>query len=326
MKWKELFFSALLSMLVSVIGGVGTYYFTKDPDLSKIEQLSYQLISGGVFKGGTSELALSSLNMKNIGGGAASNVKVLLTFENSIVKDISLDSSDGIKEFSRELKEKSVKIGFDKLFPTESLTINLLLSSQETPKVSIRSDASIATQKIFYSNSKSKLINNLKVVISIYGLLLFVTLLVMLKISRSLNCGFGNSKNNTGFLLMHAGLLDQAFRILSSKIESGCYDAITLSNLALCSALKGDSENAERYKVASCYKNLNTYEKAIYDFNESIILIFQEKIDDGLDKLERAINASPEVIKKYCKYSVHFNSLKHNERFANIISEVKKTI
>ena len=52
MKWKELFFSVLLSMLVSLIGGVGTYYFTKDPEFSKFEQISYQVINGGVFKGG----------------------------------------------------------------------------------------------------------------------------------------------------------------------------------------------------------------------------------------------------------------------------------
>jgi len=116
MKWKELFFSVLLSMLVSLIGGVGTYYFTKDPEFSKFEQISYQVINGGVFKGGASEFALSSLNVKNTGGIAASNIKFLLTFEKSIVKDISFDSNDGVKEFSREFKEKSVNVGFDKLF------------------------------------------------------------------------------------------------------------------------------------------------------------------------------------------------------------------
>jgi len=319
MKWKDVILGVLISLFVTVAGGIAIYHFTKAPELSKKEQLIYFLSKGGVFKGGVSELALSSINLENSGGVAASNVIVSLAFEGAVVRDISLDSEAGAKESGRELKEKYVKLKFDKLLPSESITINLLLSSPETPTVSIRSDASIAQKRNSFSSRKSDVIDFLSLSIPFSGILLLITLIVLLKVMRGSGSELIVSKNNTGFLLMHAGLVDQAYKVFNSAIESGRYDALTFSNLALCCALKGEMDMVEKYSSAASYRNLIWRGKAVSLFNESLILISQEKIDEGLEKLKTAIDSSPKTIKKYCKFSVHFDSVKDDERFRKLV-------
>lgn len=320
MKWKDVILGALVSLLVTVAGGLAIYHFTKEPELSKKENLEYSISKGGVFEGGSSKLALLSINLENSGGVAAENVDVMLSFEKAEVKDISLDSHTGSKDSKREITDKSASLVFERVLPTESLTINLLLSSPETPKISIRSTASIAKIKELQLSRKAKVNSFLELGIPFAGLLLLLSLLSMLKFVRGSGTELTVSKNNAGFLLMHAGLVDQAHDIFSSAIADGRYDALTLSNFSLCKALKGDIEAAQKLSMAANYRDLIWHGKAVVLFNEALTLIAQNKNDEAYEKLEKSISKSPKTIRKYCNRSVHLDAVKNDERFAKLIN------
>lgn len=327
MKWKDVLIGAIASLTVTVIGGITVYYFTKQPAERKSERLLYSVQQSASFKGGNQEVAFAAVKIENEGGLAAKHVIVTVTFKVAEIKDFALSANTGSKEVAREIKSKSVNFTYETLLPDESLTLNLLLSSAERPEVSLRSDAALGAEKSLEPAlpSRSARVNDfLERSVPITGALLaLLGLLAIFVIRRSgLADAMSTDKNNAGFLLLHHGFVDDATTVLSSALHAGHYDAFTLSNLALCKALKGEHEQAKQLLRAASFRQRYGHVKAVILFNEALIALVTGNKDEAIAKLKEAIEKSPTHIRRYCQHSIHLDAVRNEPAIYDLIKNV----
>jgi tetratricopeptide (TPR) repeat protein len=107
--------------------------------------------------------------------------------------------------------------------------------------------------------------------------------------------------------------------ILDSALHSGRYDCFTLSNLALCKALKGDHEAAGQLLQAANFRKTSGHGKAVILFNEALVSLVAGKKDEAIAKLQEAVAKSPAAIRRYCQRSVHVESIRNDPAFYQLI-------
>ncbi|KAF1716828.1 hypothetical protein CSC74_08085 [Pseudoxanthomonas yeongjuensis] len=129
-----------------------------------------------------------------------------------------------------------------------------------------------------------------------------------------------SDKNNAAFLLLHNGLINEADEILSESVKSGRYDAYTLSNLALCKALKKEHDKAQAFMKAAKHKKRSGHAAAVIAFNDCIMSFLADKRPDAISSIRAAMRLSPKEIKKYCELSVHLDGCRSDADFVAILS------
>lgn len=291
MKWKDILLGAVATLVVTVLGGIAVYYFTKEPDERKTERLIYSVQQSASFTGGNQDLAFSTIKVQNYGGVAAKRVTLTITFKAAQIKDFALDTNAGSKEVAREIKPKSIGLTYETLLPNESITLNLMLSSAEKPVVSVRSDASLGSEKpleTIAASQKHKVNSFLELSVPLTGaLLVLLTTIVTIFLRRTgLAESMSSDKNNAGFLLLHHGLVADAAVVLNNALHSGRYDAFTLSNFALCKALKGEHDQAKQLLRAANFRERSGHAKAVILFNEALISLIRGGFNDQVQKTQ----------------------------------------
>ena len=321
MKWKDILLGAVATLVVTVLSGIAVYYLTKEPDEKKKERLIYSVQQSASFTGGNQDLVFTSVKVENNGGVAAKRITLMITFKTAKIKDYALSTNTGSKEVTREVKPGSIGLTYDALLPNESITLNLMLSSPEKPVVSVRSDASLGREnslETISASPRAKINAILEVSVPITGMVLFGIILIFLRNSGLIETLFSD-KNDAGFLLLHHGLVDDAAAILNSALHSGRYDTFTLSNLALCKALKGEHDQAKQLLRAANFREQHGHVKAVILFNEALISLLYGNKDEGILKLKEAMAKSPTHIRRYCQRSVHLDAVRNDPAIYDII-------
>lgn len=325
MKLQDVLVGAVASLFVTVLGGMGVYYFTKEPDIKKSEKLIYDVRSTASFKGGSQNIEFTAIRIANEGGVAANKVTIDANLKSSQIRDIAIDSRPGLLETERQQTPQSLHLGIRSLLPGEFITLNLLLTSPERPDVALRSEATLGTERAMdelISRDKPQTSKVAGTVGEIALVLLAGTSMLMSIFLRRRGLStFAPDKNNTGFLLLHHGLVEEAEIILTSALRSGHYDSYTLSNLAFCKALRGQNEQAEGLIRAASFKKNSGHAKAIVLFNEALIYLIAKKNIEALAKFKEARALSPSDIKSYCKHTVYFDIVRSDPSFYELIRE-----
>jgi len=211
--------------------------------------------------------------------------------------------------------------------PNEKVTINLILTKSERAKVDIRSDISMGVESmLFETNIKASKINvaSSKIVFSstlltiLIGLFSFIYLRYLQK--KGLFDRMSNP-NNAGFLLLHSGLTEEATQIFSLAIMKGRFDQLTLSNFALCHAVKGDIGKAKALLKAASFIKRVGHTRAVVLFNEALIHLLNNDKDKTLSLLRQAIKLSPSAIKQYCQKSVLLDGVRVEPAFYDLFKD-----
>lgn len=326
MKIRDVIIGAVSSLAVTVLGGVAVYYATKEPDEKKSENLVFVLNQTAAFTGGAEEIAFSTLTITNEGGVAARKLAVSIGVKESDVRDLAINAQDGVREISRERTPKAVRIVFESLMPRESITVNLLLSQPERPTIDVRSEASRAEEHPFAAGddkrSRQERLNTISKILvpvgAVLSALVWVFLVVRLRSRGAFD--FFADRNDTGFLLLHHGLIEDADHVLGDAVRSGRSDQYTLSNYALCKALKGDNTQAQQLIDAANFRNRTGHGRAVVLFNEALIRLKQGDEPVALGKLTEAVRLSPKAIRRYCEKSVHFDVVRQSLAFHELIN------
>lgn len=323
---RDVLIGAVSSLVVTVLGGVAVYYATKEPDEKKSENLVFVLNQTAAFTGGAEEIAFSTLTITNEGGVAARKLAVSIGVKDSDVRDLAINAHDGVREVSRERTPKFVRIVFESLMPRESITVNLLLSKAERPTIDVRSETSRAEERPIAAGndkqSRQERLNTISKILVPVGAVLSAAVWIVLVVRLRSRGAFDflPDRNNTGFLLLHHGLLEDADRVLGDAVRNGRSDQYTLSNYALCKALKGDNTQAQQLIDAASYRNRTGHGRAVMLFNEALIRLKLGDEPTALSKLTEAVRLSPKAIKRYCERSVHLDVLRQNLAFHELIS------
>lgn len=327
MKLQDALVGAVSTLLVTVLGGVAVYYATKEPDEKKSEKLVYLLNQTAAFTGGTQELAFSTLTLTNEGGASAKRPTLTIDLKSAEVRDLAVSAQGGSREVARERSPKRLRLTFESLLPRETITVNLLLSLPERPTIDIRSEASLAEERQGpVSTSKETRVERLN---AVAGILVPVgsalSLLIMLPIVIRLRARGGfdmfGDRNNTGFLLLHHGLIDDAGRVLNEAVRAGQGDPYVLSNYALCRALAGDMEQAEKLLRAAKFRKRTGHGLAVVNFNEALIRLKQGDEAAALSKLTEAIGLSKSRIRQYAQTSIHLDAVRDKPGFREAIGD-----
>jgi hypothetical protein len=326
MKIQDALVGAVSTLLVTVLGGVAVYYATKEPDEKKSEKLVYVLSQTATFTGAAQELAFSTLSVSNEGGIAAKKPTLTIDLKSAEVRDLAVNAQGGSHELSREKSPRRIRITFESLLPRETITLSLLLSQPEKPMIDFRSEASLAEERIALQSTEiktgSEKLNAIAKIIvpvgAVLSLLTWIPLTIRLRSRGAFD--FFSDRNDAGFLLLHQGLVGDAERILSEAVHQGRSDQYVLSNYALCRALAGNFDDADKLLRAATFRDRSGHGLAVVFFNESLIRLKQGDESASMAKLADAIRMSPKAIKKYAEKTVHFDGVRQKPAFQTAIN------
>lgn len=325
MKWKEIVIGAVSTLFVTVLGGVGVYYWTKEPDTKKAELLYYSLNQAATFKGGTTNLGFNIARIENRGGVAARNVVFTVEYPGASITDYSIESPSGVKPKSQSIDKSRAEFEFDTFVPSEQLTFSFLTSAPSVPKISLRSDSSLGTslpeETTKISARRERANEFVSRVIPIVGLISILLAIPLFYVFREYFGRVGSSRNNIAFLLLHQGLIEYAEAILMETLQHGEDGPFALSNLAVCKAKSGHIEDANRLNRAAQFYAVGKHEKAVVAFNDALIALAADKKEEFFEKLKNAVLLSPKRIKEYCGYSSHLNEIKSDSRYAEVLRD-----
>lgn len=316
MKWKEKLIGATLTLVITVLGGVLVYYFTKEKHEKFSEILSYQIDKQVSFKGDKNQLSIGSLKFANIGNKPAENVQIKFHVPTAKIIEFKVSSKNGA-DISKILSEKkeTVKLNIKSLVPEEIISVTYLLNQPDEIDFKIRSDDSIGNEGAIYKIDKKpqSILNDfvgnylpfLMFALVLYSYLIYFSIKRKLKkLGKFPLISRGESRNNTAFALLHSGATQEAIDILERNILRHNSGSHSLSNYASALAVIGEKEKAKIFIKAAKLVARTSHEKAVVNFNSSIIQYNLGEHEEAQTSLEEALKQSNSEIEFYIKNSV----------------------
>lgn len=306
---------ALVTLAVTVLGGLIVYYSTQEDLEPRVEKLTYQKDEQVSFYGRSNKLAIGTLKFANIGRVSAKNVSLVVTSMLSDFIELNVSASNGAKltAFITDDKNK-ISITVPSLLPDEIITVTYLLERESTVDLSLRSDETIGSEGPIYtlsnSNSKKSILNNFLGDFVPFLIVIPIALLFFAKKYYDNNSSRSTSKNNTAFVLLHSKLINKAEQIFRRSILNGEDGAHCLANYAGTLGCLNRIEEAKSYLFAAKFLAVTKHEKAIVAFNEAIIYFHEDDIDASIKAFENAIALSDKEIKMYSSNSLIINEMK----------------
>jgi hypothetical protein len=316
MNLREIIMGAVATLVVTVIGGVATFYWTKEPDQKKSEALYYSMNKVAKFSGGTTNVGFNIARIHNDGGVTAKNVVFKIDFPSANITDYSIESASGLKPKSESIDKQKALFVFESLVPSDAVTVSLLTTTLESPKISLRSNESLGKPE------EERIAGSVKD--SAYRLAVYytplvggLTLLLLIYLIRGRMSYQGPivSKNNMGFVLLHQELIADAESILDDAVLSGEEGPLSLSNLAVCRAKNGHMPEARSLIQAASFYAMSKDERAVVHFNDALVSLIAGDLNDFFVKLKEAALLAPKSIKKYCKYSALLIAVRSDPRY-----------
>ncbi|WP_444889498.1 tetratricopeptide repeat protein [Microbulbifer sp. DLAB2-AA] len=313
MRWKEIIIGAIITLIITIIGGITVWKFTKEP--SKPEPKSIVVAeadSPAKFKSDSKSLIFNTIRIGNLGDKVAQSVILSIEFpEDTHVTDFSISSSSGaaarknLKEIGEKKYEKIIAI--DSLLPEETVTISILTNEYTENELHISGRYSEGLVQKGSLSKRVALDDLLKErpqagKAALTALVLGILLAYMtFRIKNEL--GAPRNVNNTAFMLLHNGLVEEAATVLETNMTNRGSNSYEMANLGLCKALMGSKDASEKYfSVAELYSTSKQI-KALVAFNRAIVSFESDEFDDARRYFESAVTLASRRIKLYVKCS-----------------------
>lgn len=317
MRWKEMLFGALLTLLVTVIGGLVIWKFTKEPPKpDPLPYVVYQVDSPASFKSKSTNVMFNTVRIGNLGEKTATDVVLSIEFpENTKISDFSISNSSGAaarenqKILASKDNEKIIRI--QSLMPSETVTVSILSSDykKEELKVAARHSSGLAEEGSLSNRISISPEGGAKAKeAAVSALILGLILPIMLYRMKAMTGGF-RSRNNSAFVMMHQGLIDDAQKVLESELHLKGGTSFELANLGLCKALSGDFESANKLYAAAELYSKTMHIKALVAFNRAISDFESDDKEGAKKHFEIAIKIYKRRIKKYVSYSLYAQAM-----------------
>ncbi len=314
MRWREVIVGAIVTLLVTIVGGISVWFLTREqaPKWDG-EKLVYNVDALGDFDLSTGRLGIFTIKAANIGNRAARDVRLTVNFPKSVqIKEKKIDFSSGPAAQFDEISDKPNALGiYIKSFaPNEAVKILLILNGDSgfDPEIGIRSSETVAEIQSTQSGSLVYGVRGTKswlvtvCVMAAQAMIYMFPLGLARKMHRRVSTWM-RSANNTAFLYIHSGLIEEAREMLDQSIRKKGADIYLLANEALAVGLTGDLEGAEKRFRAAEWWQCGRHEHALIYFNRSILCISNSDYDNANLYLNKALELSPKEIKKYCMLS-----------------------
>ena len=320
MNWKQIIYTAIITLLVTIVSGVLVNWYTvKNINVSEKEKLVYDVKSISRFKSDSLNISLYTVVISNVGDLKSENISLKLNF-NEDINIIDLTSNlertqENIEPLSYNSQEIAYKIPV--LFPLDNFTVSIALkNSIDNPKIILQSNNIIGKPKTFEiieSEDKTLFKSKYFVAILITLLVLFPVLYLSTRIFRKV-FGYPQSLNNTAFLSIHNGQFELADKLLEKEIHTNGGTTSELSNYGLLKFLQGNKP--EQYepliRMAEFLSESRNNRNLVLSFNK--VIIYGKKND--FEKLDAEFKSAVEIDKK---------EFEKWYKYSSIISDMKKS-
>jgi hypothetical protein len=254
----------------------------------------------------------------NLGDKTAHEVVLSIEFpKGTDIKDFTIANTSGAaaRKNQQELssKENEKIISIKSLMPNELVTVSVLTNdyAKKLLKISARHTDGLAREGSLARRptielTKKGLKDEIPLLLALV-LGLFLPIIVLYRL-RSISGG-SRSINNSAFMMLHQGLINDASRMLEKELNSRGGTSFELANLGLCKALSGDLDSANKlFSAAELYCS-SKHIKALVAFNRSIVSFEAGDMKNAKQQFEIAIDLAKNKIKRYVKYSVYGQSI-----------------
>jgi hypothetical protein len=334
MRWRDMLLGALVTLVVTVLGSVATYYLTRDPNaLQRREDLVYEWQEPTSYESDQESISIATLRATNAGDGPARSIEVVVELPKGtkLVKHKLSLSSGPLTAVSDDATNQRIFLKLSTLMPGEVATLSLMTQGilRDRPLIGLRSADSVGRQELGLLRRRSadtdELSDSLKILVpSAVGFQLIVLLLLVPGVRKKLLklAPTRRSSNNTAFLYIHRGLTREAVDLLALSIRQHGADAVTLANYGLALGLEGHPDAARARLEAAEWWARHKHEKAVVSFNKAILCWHEGRPTDGIADLERAVRLSKREILRYSDFSVHVQlALKTYPAIAKVFTE-----
>jgi hypothetical protein len=319
--WKDAVIGSVSTLVVTVVAGVLIYYFTKEPPpKAAAERVVYEIQRAGEFQSTTTKLALQTIRVGNLGDAPASQVRTVIEYPSgiSVVDKLASLSSGPAGVLSIVSPTPQVlQLSVDSLTPGETLTLSVVLDQgvQALPKVSVKSDRSLGTAgELLPKPAELEPTVARKTAERLLPFLLVLQIPLALFFARRIRRVLGlppifsyeRCLNNSAFVLLHQGCVEDASRLLHRALLRGQADANVFANRALCLALADDHEGAARSLAAAQLFDRTGEDAGIIRFNQALIALLSGDEANASQHLEAAVKADRRQVIRWARYSVLF--------------------
>ncbi len=312
LKWREILIGALISMAITIAGGVTVWQLTREPPKPPAKaDIIFQADTPAKFKSKSKDLAFYTVRVGNVGEKAAKEVYVSIIFnKKSVITDSAVTISSGAAahknqtEIASDSNEKLVRI--TSLMPGEIITTSLLVkdSSAVQPVVSARHADGIGRENRLVGGKSTIDVDpeSRAEKAALAALLLGILIPVMIFRLRKKMGGL-RSVNNSAFMILNQGMVEEAKRMLETEIASRGGTAFELANLGLCLALSDNREGGEKlFRAAELYSSANSI-KLLVEFSRAIAAHKNGENDSATSHFSNAWNESKRGVRRYLKFS-----------------------
>ena len=315
MKWKDVILGSLVTMGVAVVAGVLIYYLTREPPAAPpAETLVYEIDTPVNFESDQTRLSFTNIRLRNIGDLSAENVLVGVDLPSGVKlidTQVIFSSGPGGRFKFDDTGSADIGIVIPALTPAESATITLLTDATvpKLPTVGVKSDSSTGhlapvAESQTQSDNKTEVIAKLVLLAFLGQLLLFPLLIPRIRTLIRRFVSPVQSVNNTAFVLLHRGLVDDTVKLLERSIEESGGEPYILANYALALGLSGKAQKADAILDAADFLAAeNKHAKAVVAFSRSILRFSVEQESEGVKWMKVALSLSKKEIIRYLKYS-----------------------
>lgn len=313
MKFRDVAIGALVTLIVSIIGGVIVWALTKADPIA--EKLQYNIENAATFTADRTKISFITVKLSNTGTKAARDVKLAINFSSDVEireKQISVSSGPAANYSASGVENKTVEVTLPSLAINESLTVSLLIagSGEVRPNVSARSADTLATAQ---TQPEPNVSPSLKLIFIVYGTGMFA----MLSALGGLRFFFRKKRqifestyglNNAAFVLMQLGFIEDAERLLQKSIDTGRANSIILANFAAAKGLSGDDDSAQKLFSAAEWWNPDRDALSVIHYNKAVIAAKNNDIATATDQLTKALLLRKKETKGYCRINVFIKS------------------
>lgn len=318
MNLKDILIGSFATLFVTVAGGVGVYYLTKEPQKNApTENLVFTFEKPQKFYGEERKLSFANLRVANIGDAPAQNVTIALKRDiklGVVDKNISLSSGPAGKFKISVPDPTEFQVNIPSLTPNEVATISLLLEGDQGLDfdIGVKSDRTIGAngsiiRTVAEEPNKREQLRDIAVVAvplaAILQIVLFFYIWPRIRSFIRKTIPTSQSLNNTAWLYLHKGLSAEARKMLEMEIQRSGADPYMLANYGLSLALEGEAELAKKQFDAADFFGEESHERAVVLFSKAISELHNGNKDVGLSHMNEAHELSKTEIERYARYS-----------------------
>jgi hypothetical protein len=322
MDWKKLSVNAVSALFVAVVSGLLVWWLTRAPPQQ--EGLVYRTSPPVSFATGQITYTFTTVRVLNMGDAPARQVLILITHPHMAkLEGYRITTSRSRPSTHVNVRpSEAVQVSAPALLPSEQINVSVLYTSKASfkPELVIKSANALARP---YEPPESN--------IWIQRLQLFVALLIVavapliagsiVRRNMGILLDLWPSKNDAGFMMLHAGLADEARSILAEAVKTGIHGSLAFSNYGAALAILGEHARAEALIATAWGWARTPNQRGTVLLNRSIAEFCSGDVGAALDSMKQAKRTSKMVELYFHKSKLCEHLFKDHPEFRNIFAE-----